>query len=732
MGSGGHLFVDVGMMLIEGRIGETGTNLGFREGPHCPQFSNSPCLHKCQDSSFLCERACKLRKHMALLSENCAPMCIDVLLCPDCLCGQNRANSTNICQVASPTDLLIEQWTVSIINSRNSGGVNVPSGAVTERVLLQALRSQLHFSQLSAWYSLGKIKHVCYRLSHPVGCSGFTRTPVEHHFPIANLTPDTYLKVSLKSLPRMDMMPIVHCPQHSGPSTLSATVTVFKSVFAELGQCLLDPPTRIPAVRNGFMLWRDSNKDSSPARRRRISPPKLNKPSSQVYIGVVDDRMQSGCKYIGKHHCEDEVEISSCSKSISSNQINTQQSCYFPNYQITGPKEKDVSSVGRNNCDISDGQLLDERGQMQHLLQMEKNKDIKMNVGSSRAEVLITSMLKHSKVPTAVNPLKRKWVTGFGTSQEASSKKLLSEITISNSKKLNQEKEHNDLAETFNRLDISNNAINEKPKERFSSKRKVYGEDSVRQLNNVKTLAIPSPSNRNYRLCWTTDSSSEETEGESPVGMTKAKNHLLSQRNLAFSVNQKDKKSKLLRPLLGNYEENLLSGRLQPSSVINGFTADLGASGTFCPQHLRLPVTVSFFAIEPHSTPYLGEIFLNKKGYTIPPTGTIQLTLLNPLGTVIKMFVVAYDVTDMPCNSHTFIRQRTVSDPQRPSHYLIHLRLRRSKSGRVSLGSDIKLIVSRQYDIDSSIRLDLDTAENSSALKVITVMPLNPKYTVIK
>lgn len=60
-----------------------------------------------------------------------------------------------------------------------------------------------------------------------------------------------YFKVSLKSLPRLDIMPTVNCPLHNSASPLSTTVTVFKSVFAELGHCLLDPPARIPVVKQG-------------------------------------------------------------------------------------------------------------------------------------------------------------------------------------------------------------------------------------------------------------------------------------------------------------------------------------------------------------------------------------------------------------------------------------------------------------------------------------------------
>ena len=57
-------------------------------------------------------------------------------------------------------------------------------------------------------------------------------------------------------------------------------------------------------------------------------------------------------------------------------------------------------------------------------------------------------------------------------------------------------------------------------------------------------------------------------------------------------------------------------------------------------------------------------------------------TLFNPNKTVVKMFVVMYDLEDMPPNSQTVIRQRTVYVPVDPNsdlpcylRYLIHLRL---------------------------------------------------------
>lgn len=52
----------------------------------------------------------------------------------------------------------------------------------------------------------------------------------------------------------------------------------------------------------------------------------------------------------------------------------------------------------------------------------------------------------------------------------------------------------------------------------------------------------------------------------------------------------------------------MLNGRLEPFSTVEGFTAEIGASGSFCPRHVILPVTVFFYTLtdaDKVSTPYL-------------------------------------------------------------------------------------------------------------------------------
>ncbi|XP_074925727.1 atos homolog protein A isoform X3 [Chelonoidis abingdonii] len=195
--------------------------------------------------------------------------------------------------------------------------------------------------------------------------------------------------------------------------------------------------------------------------------------------------------------------------------------------------------------------------------------------------------------------------------------------------------------------------------------------------------------------------------------------------------------------LLGNFEESVLNYRLDPLGIVDGFTAEVGASGVFCPTHMTLPVEVSFYSVSDDNapSPYMGVITLEslgKRGYRVPPSGTIQVTLFNPNKTVVKMFVVIYDLREMPANHQTFLRQRTFSIPvrrevkrsinkeniwqteERLLRYLIHLRFQSSKSGKIYLHRDVRLLFSRKsMEVDSGAAYEL---------KSYTESPTNPQF----
>ncbi|XP_050326643.1 platelet binding protein GspB [Bactrocera neohumeralis] len=270
------------------------------------------------------------------------------------------------------------------------------------------------------------------------------------------------------------------------------------------------------------------------------------------------------------------------------------------------------------------------------------------------------------------------------------------------------------------------------------------------------------------------------------------------------------------QPLLGNLEESLLQKRLVPKVEVMGFTVLLGASGGFCPTQLTIPAASYFYELrgESLSTPYVCEIRLPRKGYSVPRAGNVQATLLNPMGTVVRMFVIPYDMRDMPPLHQTFIRQRILAEastheaattqnvqtsttngygssgrsggsgagaggddnlsinnnnnkcyqnnnngnnnnnaknkyrlsPSGGLHgesnlghfispenmkrlrYSIHLRFQTSRSGRLSLHTDIRLLISRRTDCDTAAAHAKGVLEAPNDLVTDTVMPTNPKY----
>ncbi|XP_054739703.1 protein Atossa [Anastrepha obliqua] len=279
------------------------------------------------------------------------------------------------------------------------------------------------------------------------------------------------------------------------------------------------------------------------------------------------------------------------------------------------------------------------------------------------------------------------------------------------------------------------------------------------------------------------------------------------------------------KPLLGNLEESLLQKRLMPKVEVMGFKVLLGASGGFCPTQLTIPAGAYFYELrgESLSTPYVCEIRLPRKGYSVPRVGTVQATLLNPVGTVVRMFVIPYDMRDMPPLHQTFIRQRILAEastneaatqnvrqtnynvkqqidsngmaytngfgsggdgvgtlnvdnsnsdcyqnnnnnksnndnttnntknkyrlsPSGGLHgesnlghfisaehmkrlrYSIHLRFQTSRSGRLSLHTDIRLLISRRTDCDTAAAHAKGVLEAPNDLVTDTVMPTNPKY----
>jgi len=120
-------------------------------------------------------------------------------------------------------------------------------------------------------------------------------------------------------------------------------------------------------------------------------------------------------------------------------------------------------------------------------------------------------------------------------------------------------------------------------------------------------------------------------------------------------------------------------------------------------------------------SPYLGVLKIPRnrgsfrRGYQIPRSGNIQLTLFNPEGGVVRIFSIGYDFNDMPPLSKTILRQRITCANNNKLKYLIHLRICSSKSEKVFLHGDVRLLFSTVYD------------DSKDDLKTKIEYP-NPKY----
>ncbi|ODQ55464.1 hypothetical protein SAICODRAFT_23500 [Saitoella complicata NRRL Y-17804] len=136
----------------------------------------------------------------------------------------------------------------------------------------------------------------------------------------------------------------------------------------------------------------------------------------------------------------------------------------------------------------------------------------------------------------------------------------------------------------------------------------------------------------------------------------------------------------LFGSFVGSYEESILSGRMStlPSKPLN-FIAQIGVLGLGkcksslrCPPHVTIPFPAYFYTVPECEgpSPYVGQVDIeaaltDKKkfpgGYRIPPRGQLQIVIKNANNTAVKLFLVPYDVTDMPPGTRTFLRQKHYS-----------------------------------------------------------------------
>ena len=151
--------------------------------------------------------------------------------------------------------------------------------------------------------------------------------------------------------------------------------------------------------------------------------------------------------------------------------------------------------------------------------------------------------------------------------------------------------------------------------------------------------------------------------------------------------------SELFGSFVGSYEESILNGRMSttPSKPVP-FIAQIGVlsldpstpAQLRCPPHLSVPFPAVFYSVQDYDSPspYVGQLDIPAaiaakrgssparkrakpapvEGYRIPRKGQLQIMVKNPNKTAIKLFLIPYDLEDMPPRTKTFLRQKSYAN----------------------------------------------------------------------
>ncbi|XP_045472904.1 protein FAM214A isoform X2 [Harmonia axyridis] len=741
------VLLSVTSLVTEGRIPEKlgPKSRGFREGPHCC-LTKKTQTHTCNASDSLCANFEFFREEILKIWAQNLPVTVEVLLTCGCQEGEYSVGPE-----VEDNCILLESWTFNIMNKRNSAP---PSFQLAQ--LISAIRSQLYFSQITAWLSTPNentkrltSKHLRYRVAQPGDNSKTTRfrmNPVEHNFPTVEIGCGAVLQVSFFSMPRMSAFPIV--------------------------QCRSCKPMQETII------------DGGPGASTR----------EKIKKTVANDRIPYPLK--GKHHCDDndrpeneiQPEHKAKFKRLRQNLREDQASTSTINNHINTVRQTKNTKESRFGLiDTNRAAEVEEEAAEPLLIEDEEDRNVSLLEAIERVAL---------RTPEKT----RKETRGFyggKTEQLDGSVERKQRLTCTKSRSFDCECDSNDCdicrsdngrsklgrngVPFLDRLKgpSSSDGLAGRLKERGSTVPSINDKTTFKKAldsassmvfhkSGLPLMSSPAPVRRG-KTCFDFDSSigsvkdiksaflsssfstddDSESDG-SQMSPCSPETAYLAQKTIIEEEKEERVSVRCVRRrkgqacnLLGSFEESVLNGRLEPVSTVQGFTAELGASGSFVPKHLKVPVTVFFYSVGDHermSSPYLCHIKLEKKGYCVPKVGTFQVTLKNPLGMVVKMFVVLYDLSDMPPNSKTFMRQRILFLPtdckdenvQRTSKwlkYLIHLRFASSKSGKIYLHGDIRIIVLNKADLDTASAHDIGTKYE---MRTITMMPINPRFSFRK
>ncbi|XP_072387698.1 atos homolog protein A isoform X2 [Diabrotica undecimpunctata] len=703
----GEVLVSVATLVTEGRIPGSinSKSKKFYEGPHCTLVKGANKGHTCGLADSLCLKYENDRETVISLCKKDIPLCIEVIL--TCECKEVDETTDNLNGI-----YVLEQWHFSVGPKKSAEPLLFN---ITQ--LASAIRSQLYFSQITAWLSTQDDSwpltihedNFRYHLTAPgktIATSNFHLAATKHDFPETDIGNGIVLHVSCLSLPRSATIPKITCNN-------CAMKTAYDM---DINNKLLDDRMHIPCKLKGKHRCEDLEEEENVKIDNKLNVKRLCSKSSVSCEASTSKNRPKLHTFIqnSNFYASDKPNNQNCcqrSLLVAKNDLNKDKGqLLLEAIERSGQKSTSESDIA--NCDKRESDILSIRDKPNFRVYVDKHCDSPVPI------------LKEKKIRDISNVDLRKRAHVRQKIQFDDEGVSKGEVPS----QVEQAKFRKDLDNAASMVFHSRTGLplTSSPAPVRRGKSCFDFDSSINSVSAIKSA-----------LFSTSFSTDDESESDGSIVSPCSPETLLTHKGGVSPV--KYRRRGHSAGLLGSFEESVLNGRLEPVSTVQGFTAELGASGSFVPKHLVVPVTVFFYTLgetDKVSSPYLGHINLGKKSYNVPKMGTVQVTLFNPLGTVVKMFVIMYDLSDMPPNSQTFIRQRTLYMPTNCKEvnlewgpkwlrYLIHLRFMSSKSGKIYLHSDIRMIIFRKCDMDTATAHGI---EMRYELRSFTHMPTNPRY----
>ncbi|XP_065220774.1 atos homolog protein A-like [Planococcus citri] len=765
--------LDAGILILEGRLPEPTSKRGYVEGPHCVLHPESR-EHQCDLDRYMCQRAEKYRQLMSTLWNEYKGICIELRICANCECGEEQVWKNT----SSNFDHILEQWCFELTNVRNE---DEDLGIMNWHGLMQAIRSQIHFSQLSAWWSSNSAqlpKNITYHVL-PLSQADANSCSLQHKFPVLSFT-TTYLQVKLRSQPRSETLPNVHCPVHCNKDDVVVDDRM-KITCDRFGKHHCQAVEDLD--ENDNETWCDKHKFVDAFDKTADHPFDLIRGSDKITSDVLPLPVPIRNGHTHKH-CKKKCSSSASSaKSVRENEGALKRDLI--NGRFNGAVTLETNSeprisIHRARCYyspssnavfiLSSQKNLPEEFGEKKLLYSPKTNYLSINqphVGGSNED---------KKFDLSAGKLAEETTTQFfnicnWTNTMVSS--VVSKMRNGNSF-LNNLPDPNSLSDffTFSKPDsVDKNCVDKSgsheaviaqginfnsdannghgrinsncesndggSSEYYENKHQCINAiantitiaDTNCKINNLKSS--PSDSLCNSSSSIKMEMNLEETRSKAFRNYYKPsalheKNFeevkLKSFREKRFHFESSASRKRLL-PFVGNVIESVLSGRVHFTNCIENFKIKVTCGGSFGSiqnSTTDLPAAAYYYHFGDGilSKSYLVKSFIpeNEKGIQIPSSGRLQIGIFNTEESLIKVFTVSYDLTDMPRCTKTFLRHSNYFTPKCSSENnvkwlqsFLQLKCRCSKSGRLYLQSEINAIMFQKSDLNTACEFKMKT-----------------------